>query len=108
MKTAWTDPVFQEPWPFFNNRVVGELYVGLAPFVPPHTVSPFTPNVQKAVEKALVRTINECRRRGVQYAEEVARKNLDEAANEVAQVIRRNPFHLSALGEGHETEQGGV
>jgi arabinosaccharide transport system substrate-binding protein len=41
VKQHWSDPVFDEPSPYFSGQRVGRLYIAAAPAVPPRTSSPY-------------------------------------------------------------------
>lgn len=96
VRTAWSAPVFHEPWPFFNQRRMGDLFVELAPEIPPLTMTPFSVNAQDSMKIAMVRGANEYRRRGFRDAEEIAREVLDDVAADLSRLIARNPFHRAA------------
>jgi arabinosaccharide transport system substrate-binding protein len=41
VKHHWTDPVYDEPSPYFCGQRYGQLYIAAAPDVPPRTSSPY-------------------------------------------------------------------
>jgi arabinosaccharide transport system substrate-binding protein len=41
VKRHWTDPVYDEPSPYFGGQRYGRLYIAAAPEVPPRTSSPY-------------------------------------------------------------------
>jgi arabinosaccharide transport system substrate-binding protein len=69
IKTMWSDPFYHEPDPYFGGQKASELYIELAPKIPPRYVSFATPAAALALNNALVRATN--------YVEEHGR-DLDE------------------------------
>jgi arabinosaccharide transport system substrate-binding protein len=54
VKRHWTDPVYDEPSPYFGGQPYGRLYIGAAPEVPPRTSSPYNALAQiKMADSAL-------------------------------------------------------
>jgi arabinosaccharide transport system substrate-binding protein len=54
VKRHWTDPVYDEPSPYFCGQRYGQLYIAAAPDVPPRTSSPYNTLAQnKMAESAL-------------------------------------------------------
>ena len=94
---AWTAPVFHEPWPYYNNRRMGELFIELAPDIPPLTITPFTINAQDYMKIAMVRGATEYKRRGFKDAEKIAKQVLDVVAKDLSRLVARNPFHQSII-----------
>lgn len=41
IRSNWTDPVYDEPSPYFSGQRYGQLYIAAAPAVPPRTSSPY-------------------------------------------------------------------
>src|SRR5262245_24227464 len=54
IKRHWTDPVYDEPSPYFCGQRYGRLYIAAAPDVPPRTSSPYNALAQiKMADSAL-------------------------------------------------------
>ena len=56
--TMWSDPFYHEPDPYFGGQKASELYIELAPKIPPRYVSFATPAAALALNDALVRATN--------------------------------------------------
>ena len=69
INTMWGDPFYHKPDPYFGGQKSSELYIELAPKIPPRYTSFATPAATLALNDALVRATN--------YVEEHD-KNLDE------------------------------
>ena len=41
IQSNWTDPVYDQPSPYFSGQRHGQLYIAAAPAVPPRTSSPY-------------------------------------------------------------------
>ena len=55
VKEYWSDPVFDEPNPYFSGQPSGRLYIQMAPLVPKRTSSPYKPQAVVAINDALIR-----------------------------------------------------
>ena len=55
IKTMWADPFYHQPDPYFGGQRSGELYIELAPQIPPRYVSFATGAATLALNDALVR-----------------------------------------------------
>jgi arabinosaccharide transport system substrate-binding protein len=54
VKRHWTDPIYDEPSPYFGGQRYGRLYIAAAPDVPPRTSSPYNALAQiKMADSAL-------------------------------------------------------
>ena len=54
MRPFWSDPVFDEPDPYFANQSKGRMYIQLAPSVPPRTSSPYNTFAKQRVQAAVL------------------------------------------------------
>jgi len=55
VREFWSDPVFDQPNPYFSGQASGRLYIQMAPYVPMRTSSPYKPQAVIAVNDALIR-----------------------------------------------------
>ena len=58
IKTMWSDPFYHKPDPYFGGQKAFELYIELAPKIPPRYVSFASPAATLALNDALVRANN--------------------------------------------------
>jgi len=55
IKPMWADPFYHQPDPYFGGQKASELYIELAPKIPPRYVSFATPVATLALNEALIR-----------------------------------------------------
>jgi arabinosaccharide transport system substrate-binding protein len=95
VKRHWTDPVSDEPSPYFSGQCYGRLYIAAAPDVPPRTSSPYNTLAQiKMADSALA-----LKAYAMPYGEYTvaellpeARRMLIRAEAEVHAQVQRNVF----------------
>lgn len=95
VKDHWTDPVYDEPSPYFSGQQSGRLYIAAAPDVPPRTSSPYNALAQiKMADSALALKgyATQYRRYTVAELLPEARRLLAQAADEVRAQMQRNVF----------------
>jgi arabinosaccharide transport system substrate-binding protein len=95
VKDHWTDPVYDEPSPYFSGQRYGQLYIAAAPNVPPRTSSPYNALAQfKMADSALA--LKAFATHSGRYSESEllpeARRLLGQAEAQVQQQMRRNVF----------------
>ncbi len=64
LPAAWADPAFHRPDPFFAGQRVAELYVRLAPELPPRQVTAYTTTAQNLLAYVLDRAVSRVRSGG--------------------------------------------
>lgn len=97
----WSDPIFDEPDPFFSGQPKGRMYIDLAPDVPERIASPYSALALTAVQTALVRLKDHADALGTTDRAALApraRELLAEAERQVRAQVARNVF--LAEGEG--------
>jgi arabinosaccharide transport system substrate-binding protein len=95
VKDFWSDPVFDQPNPYFSGQAVGRLFVNQAPHVPNRTSSPYFGTASAAVGTALNALIRLAEARGGAPAaalEPQAREVLAAAQTVVLAQMARNLF----------------
>lgn len=102
VKKHWSDPVFDEPDPYFCGQAKGRMYIDLAPEVPRRTSSAYNTAANLRMLDAAMQLADIARSRGVNSAEELvehSRRLLDRAQRSVTTEMSRNLF-LTSDGEG--------
>jgi arabinosaccharide transport system substrate-binding protein len=100
VKRHWTDPVYDEPSPYFCGQRYGRLYIAAAPDVPPRTSSPYNALAQiKMADSALALKAYALEYGKYTVAELLpeARRLLAQAEAQVRALMQRNVF----LAQGH-------
>jgi arabinosaccharide transport system substrate-binding protein len=100
VKRHWTDPVYDEPSPYFCGQRYGRLYIAAAPDVPPRTSSPYNALAQiKMADSALALKAYAQQYGKYTMAELLpeARRLLAQAEAQVREQMQRNVF----LAQGH-------
>jgi arabinosaccharide transport system substrate-binding protein len=95
IKANWTNPIYDEPDPFFSGQPVGRLYLNLAPEVPPRPSSPYNKQAIEKLSTTLIALVEHAdRQRSYDPAAllEEAQRRLDIAQREIATLINRNVF----------------
>ncbi len=95
IRTFWSDPVFDQPDPYFANQSKGRDYLNLAPDVPARTSSPYNTLAKLRVQTAalsLAAYAESSRRYRPEELEERAMVLLKEAESQVQTQINRNVF----------------
>ena len=95
VRAYWTDPVFDEPNPYFCNQPSGRLYIQAAASVPMRTSSPYKPQAATAVGDALIR-LRHFAERGNTYdqaaLETQAHQELEIAQSDIQRKMDANAF----------------
>jgi arabinosaccharide transport system substrate-binding protein len=100
VKRHWTDPIYDEPSPYFCGQRYGRLYIAAAPDVPPRTSSPYNALAQiKMADSALALKAfaEQYGRYTVAELLPEAKRLLAQAEAQVREQMRRNVF----LVQGH-------
>ena len=95
IKAHWTNPIFDEPDPYFSGQAVGREYLNLAPSVPLRASSPFTVQALIEANNCLVQLVNYAERTGQFDAAALipeAQRLLDGAQRAVQAKLARNVF----------------
>ncbi len=95
VKAHWSNPIYDQPDPFFNGQPIGRLFLDLAPSVPIRTSSPFNTQAVSRVNNCLSALIAYANARQVFEADALepeAQRLLDAAQREIAAQIARNVF----------------
>ncbi len=71
IKDHWSDPIFDEPDPFFSGQAKGRLYIEQAPHVPLRHASPFHILARDRVQDSLIRLISHARVHGYESQEDL-------------------------------------
>jgi len=103
VRTLWSDPIFDQPDPFFSNQPKGRMYIELAQHVPIRTSSPYGYLAMVRVQTALVALVRYAQRNECHTLDQLlplAGRLLREAQEEIAAQVRRNVFlRESAAGD---------
>jgi arabinosaccharide transport system substrate-binding protein len=100
VKRHWTDPVYDEPSPYFGGQRYGRLYIAAAPDVPPRTSSPYNTLAQNKMAESALALKAYATQYGMYTVAELlpeARRLLAEAEAQVREQMQRNVF----LAQGH-------
>lgn len=106
--SQWSDPVFDEPDPYFSNQRKGRDYIALAPQVPARTSSPYNTLAKLRVQTAVM-SLGAYAERTKRYTVDELRDQalvlLREAEAQVRSQVDRNVFLAS--GDTQATTAGG-
>lgn len=92
VRSAWQEPAFREPRPYWSDQPLGKLYADLAPEVPFQYTSPLIVTAKAKLGEALVACVQRYRRSGESGFEDYVRARLKRSADEVRAMIQRNPY----------------
>ena len=92
LRDAWDQPAFQEPRPFWSNQKLGATYAALAPQVPYQYTSPYIRATKPKLGEALVDCVQYYRASGAKGFDAFVRRRLRQSADEVRQMMARNPY----------------
>ena len=81
--TMWGDPFYHTPDPYFGGQKASELFIELAPKIPPRYVTFASPVATLALNDALVRATNHVEEHGEKGLEENCRKWLANSARDL-------------------------
>ena len=99
VKENWSDPIYDQPEPYFGGQATGRLYIGQAPAIPKRASSPFNTIALQRTQAALERLCDEFKAsHAMTPAQLEARADqlLGEAQRYIEEQISRNVF----LAEG--------
>jgi arabinosaccharide transport system substrate-binding protein len=95
IKANWSNPIYDEPDPYFGGQATGRAYLDQAPHVPLRPSSPFNAQAVRAVTNAVTALTGWAESNQVYTAEALlpeARRQLNAAHRLVADQMRRNQF----------------
>jgi len=92
LRDAWDQPAFQEPRPYWSNQKLGAVYAKLAPQVPYQYTSPYIRATKPKLGEALVDCVAYYKSHGEVGFDPYVRKRLRQSADEVRQMVARNPY----------------
>jgi arabinosaccharide transport system substrate-binding protein len=99
VKKYWSDPIFDEPDPYFAGQAKARMYIAQAPSVPRRTSSPFNLMANQRVQNAVV-ALGEYARRTSTFGDPLraeAKRQLQAAEADVRAQMDRNVFLRPAL-----------
>jgi arabinosaccharide transport system substrate-binding protein len=88
VKAHWTNPIFDEPDPFFCGQAIGREYLKLAPDIPPRPSSPYT--AQAVIE------VNNCLVQLMIYADRTKQHTMEELVPEAQRLLEAAQVALQA------------
>jgi arabinosaccharide transport system substrate-binding protein len=95
VKTMWTNPIYDEPVPYFSGQPRGRLFLNLAGEVPLRTSSPFHESAASLFADVVLRVEREFKGKNVKTIgplQEFAQKELDKANKELQKMIDNDLF----------------
>ncbi|MCG3123769.1 MAG: hypothetical protein GIKADHBN_02190 [Phycisphaerales bacterium] len=95
VRPHWSDPVFDEPDPYFCGQSPGRMYINMAPHVPPRTASPYNVFAKMRVMDALVKLSAEAKQTktwDLAALEAIAIRHLRSAQRQVEAQLDSNVF----------------
>jgi len=99
VRDFWSDPIYDQPNPYFSGQPSGRLYIQMADKVPARTSSPFKPDAVVAVTDALIRLKRYAQDTGT-YDETLltlqAHRELARAQTEIERRMAANAFLTAA------------
>ncbi len=110
VKKHWSDPIFDQPDPYFCGQRKGRMYIELASGVPGRAGSPYNTAANLRILDAATQLADLARARRVYSDEELAplaREVLDRAQDAVASEMSRNLFLDTEPVHSHPSAGGG-
>ena len=95
IRSHWTDPVYDQPDPYFCGQPVGRLFLDQAPHVPVRTSSPFNEQALTAFDNCLISVTDYAVRTGRADPATLvpeAQRLLDQAQRDITALVGRNAF----------------
>lgn len=95
IRSLWSDPVYDEPDPFFMNQAKGRMFIDLAPEIPLRTSSPYNTNAVLGVRDGAVNILEWANSRGGADKSELVERamvELDRAQRSIERQMSRNAF----------------
>jgi arabinosaccharide transport system substrate-binding protein len=102
LKKYWSEDFYRRPDPYFRGQSPGEMYIKMAPDVPPRTSSPFNKMAKERVRDVIVslrRYAEENEIYEIPNLLEEARRQLEAAEAFMRRKIERNVFLSEPAGE---------
>lgn len=101
VRSNWSDPIYDEPDPYFCGQPKGRLYIDLAGEIPARPSSPFTLMARARVQEVLFALSQRARATGASSPDDLteeARRLLAAAERSVRAGMARNRFHGETAG----------
>ncbi|MCX6361916.1 MAG: extracellular solute-binding protein [Armatimonadetes bacterium] len=92
LRSAWRQPAFSEPRPYWSNQRLGDSYALLAPQTPYQYASPFISTAKGKLGEALVACVQRYRAEGDAGFEPFVRRQMGMSAGELRRLMARSPF----------------
>ena len=92
VRSTWNDPIFSRPDPYIGGQAGGDIYIQLAPDVPPRVKTPFSKAADEVMNETVLESSHRVRAEGIQHAPRIAREELHRAAKRLRRLMDRNPF----------------
>ena len=92
IRDAWGLPAPSEPRKYWSGQRLGELFVALADDTPPQYTSPYTPMAKAKLGEALLACVEYYEQYGEAGFREFVGRILKQKADDVRDIMRRNPF----------------
>ena len=92
LKDAWKHAAINEPRPYWSGQPIGTLYARLAEDVPAQYTSPYIDFAKSKMSEVVAACSSYYDKHGADGFEAFARERLKAGADEVRNVMRRNPF----------------
>ena len=92
LRSAWKQPAFHEPRPYWSGQKLGDLYSSMASKVPTQYASPFIQTAKNKLGESLVASVQYYNAHGDKGFESFVRTRLKQSAQQVRNLIKRNPY----------------
>ena len=92
LRSAWDEPAFDKPNPYFSNQRIGRMYAELAPQVPEEQSSAYMTLAVNKLSEAFANVSLYHREHGMDGLPEYTRSELKRVADRVREVMARNVF----------------
>jgi arabinosaccharide transport system substrate-binding protein len=103
VKENWSDPIYDQPEPYFGGQATGRLYIGQAPHIPTRASSPFNTIALQRTQAALEALATEYRAHQGWTQDQLEARALEllgGAQSYIEEQIRRNVFLAEGAGGG--------
>lgn len=104
--SLWSDPVFDEPVPFYSNQPLGRLFLDQADDIPYRTSSPYYELAANEFGVAVSRLNRYVRENAIEDPEQIrdkAREVLERAQSRLLEQMERNRFQAELLNQSKDT-----
>jgi arabinosaccharide transport system substrate-binding protein len=102
LRSAWAEPAFLEPRPFWSDQRLGQIYAALAPDVPPQPPSPYMTQATDKLSEAFANAWQYYDAHGDDGLRAYALAELHRCADNVRTIIRRNVFWARSSATARE------